>query len=173
VERGISLDALLQSEGSGLKVGRVNQEFIEKQVDDLKELTESYGERAASKMREDIKQWREKGPMGNKIFDFEIGDLVLVAATKGQVEANKLRPRWQGPYKVVKILSKYKYVVRNVVDGKEMERHAAFIRHYIDQQLNIDANVKAVIAEHQGLLKISSIVGFGEDDDGNYLVKVQ
>jgi transposase InsO family protein len=174
VDRGRVLDVWLkEDEKSEIAVGQINEEFATKQVEELKELIEEYSERAATKMRDDIKKWRLHGPKGNKLFDFEVGDLVLVASTKGQIEANKLRPIWQGPYKVAKVMSKYKYLVKDVVNGMEMERHVAFIRHYADQNLHLDANIKAVIAEHKGLLKISKILAFGEGDDGEYLVKVQ
>jgi thermostable 8-oxoguanine DNA glycosylase len=154
-------------------VNQINAQFALKQAEELRDFIREYSERAASAMREDFKRWREKGPKGNKIFEFEVGDLVLVASTKGQIAANKLRPVWQGPFKIAKVISKYKYMVVNVVDGREMERHAAFIRHYVDQALNLDAHVKAVIAEHQGELSISKIIGFGEDEDGHFLVNVQ
>jgi thermostable 8-oxoguanine DNA glycosylase len=173
VEKGRPLDVIISEEEGKPVVNQVNTQFALKQAEELRDFIREYSERAASAMREDFKRWREKGPKGNKIFEFEVGDLVLVASTKGQIAANKLRPVWQGPFKISKVISKYKYMVTNVADGREMERHAAFIRHYVDQALNLDAHVKAVIAEHQGELMISKIIGFGEDEDSQFLVNVQ
>jgi hypothetical protein len=65
-----------------------------------------------------------------------VGDCVLVAQ-RLQNEGHKLRVRWRGPRKVIRICSKYIYEVLDLLTTHQSLVHANRLKFYADSQLDV------------------------------------
>jgi len=60
--------------------------------------------------------------------------------------SRKSRPRWTGPYRILKCESDWEYVVEHLVTGEKFSAHSSRLKFYCDSQLEVTANLKHQIA---------------------------
>jgi hypothetical protein len=69
-------------------------------------------------------------------YKFELGELVFYKALDKSVKTgDKYRFRFEGPYKIVKILHEYNYVIKDVDSEQELVVHAARLKPYRDPNI--------------------------------------
>jgi Integrase core domain/Integrase zinc binding domain/Chromo (CHRromatin Organisation MOdifier) domain len=72
--------------------------------------------------------------------NFIVGDYVLVAQ-RLQNEGHKLRVRWRGPRKVIRICSEYIYEVLDLLTTHQSVVHANRLKFYADSQLDVTESI--------------------------------
>ena len=92
--------------------------------------------------------------------NFEVGDWVQIARVVSNVNTDKLTPIWQGPVRVHKIISDYRYVVKDETSGKYKETHAARMRFYADGSVQLAPEILDHIADSKDGHEIDRIHDF-------------
>jgi mRNA-degrading endonuclease RelE of RelBE toxin-antitoxin system len=83
-----------------------------------------------------------------KMANFEPGQFVLKARLSVN---NKLKARWEGPYKVLRAVNEYVYVIQDLLDeNKEFIVHCRRLCFYADASLNVDIHLKDTIGHARG-----------------------
>jgi hypothetical protein len=115
---------------------------------------------------------------------FEVGEYVLVSMTDEQYRsAPKPLRRWQGPFRVTKLVSEWVLEVEDLIHRKTSEVHISRVRFYCDRYLDVTADMVEQYANdcqryeveklldlrrHQGRLELLvSWKGF-EDEDNSW-----
>ena len=98
-----------------------------------------------------------------KSLKLAVGDFVLVAVPKGR-KRHKLQTKWTGPWRVIRTLSEWVYVVECLVTGEEKSVHVCRLRLYADDLLNITSDLKNQIMHDSWRFQVEEIIGIREVD---------
>ena len=82
-----------------------------------------------------------------QIAQFEAGDYVLYTEVRVESE-NKLRTTWNGPAQVVKALSDWVFIIKNLITGDEREVHASRFKFYFDKNLELTGELLNLVAHN-------------------------
>ena len=96
--------------------------------------------------------------------NFAVGDWVQVARVVTHVNSDKLTPVWQGPVRVHKIISDYRYVVQDETSKKFREVHAARMRYYADGSVVLAPEILDHIAGAKDGYEIDRIHDFRKNN---------
>jgi hypothetical protein len=128
---------------------------VEKSARDADPVVESYEDlvRALDIMHKEVAKVRHpanRPRVEDRVINFEKGDWVHVARVTTEVRSDKLTPIWQGPVEVSKVVSDYRYQVRDRSNLKQQIVHAARLRYYADGTVQMPKMVLDHIAGMQG-----------------------
>ena len=108
--------------------------------------------------RVDAVRPRNRRPQRGEVpVDFDVGSYVLIAK-HGPAAADKLRPRWSGPARVVDTVSPYVYTVEDLITSARTDVHASFIKMYADCDLTVTPQLLAFVAHSGRGYAIDSII---------------
>ena len=98
----------------------------------------------------------------------------LYARVRRQGVTLKLMSAWTGPWRVVGANYSHVYSIQNIVFGKVHTAHVARLLFYADADLNITADIKAVLQHSyaQGECRMNALMHVAEDDQGDVIVLV-
>ena len=107
----------------------------------------------------DRRHRRARGSRGKTPPHFTVGDYVLVARVSGQGKHRKLMSTWTGPWRVAKDDKEHVYAAQHLVTGELRNVHAARMRFFVDDQLEITGELLNAFQqlENQGEYHIRNI----------------
>ena len=124
----------------------------------LEAARELAGENAAAAQDGYAEQYNRK----SKDKHFNVGDSVLILAPDST--SSKLFSRWQGPAKVVKIVSPYSYLVE--IDGSVKQLHANRLREYLSSTIEATCSNVMFCFEGDAEVKTCAIINERDEDFG-------
>eukprot|EP00173_Palmaria_palmata_P004670 Plantae.Rhodophyta-Palmaria_palmata.ctg6820.p1 GENE.Plantae.Rhodophyta-Palmaria_palmata.ctg6820~~Plantae.Rhodophyta-Palmaria_palmata.ctg6820.p1 ORF type:complete len:184 (+),score=28.29 Plantae.Rhodophyta-Palmaria_palmata.ctg6820:45-596(+) len=102
---------------------------------------------------------------GVRPVNFDAGDYVL----KGIMERERVKKtalRWKGPYVVVRCLSEYIFVVKNLLSGAEEKVHGRRLKFFRNSSFEVTEEVQENLDYQQGeLLVVESIDDIRRKDE--------
>ena len=104
--------------------------------------------------------------------NFGVGDYVMFATRRGLIH-KKSKPRWTGPYKIVKVNSEWDFEIQHLISKEVSHAHATRLSFYCDSSLNVTPDFKHQIAHDESNLtyQVESILAH-DDSTGEYRFQI-
>ena len=91
---------------------------------------------------------QRKPHVNAKDKDYEIGNLVYIKRYLLSGQNYKLSPQFDGPYRIMKKLSKHKYLVKHLVHGTEKRYHIDRIKPFSSDE-NVELRKQQFLEERE------------------------
>ena len=94
-------------------------------------------------------------------------------ATRRGLIHKKSKPRWTGPYKIVKVNSEWDFEIQHLISKEVSHAHATRLSFYCDSSLNVTPDLKHQIAHDESNLtyQVESILAH-DDSTGEYRFQI-
>lgn len=168
-------DGVLLKDAEG-KVVRWEQ--VDKHCTRLAKAMDEMHEDVRNKDTESRRQKEAKAKNAERGLQFEVGDLVMVAAWGNAAHVkrgSKLCPGWQGPYEVVKPLSTTSYEVRLLgrTDKKPKAVHWSRIKRFADKTFNVTEKLVRTAVNDCQKFDVAGFHAWRTNDDDEVQLKVR
>ena len=102
-------------------------------------------------------------------LQYQEGDYVMVSNANTKRERNKTKPKWTGPYEVVRVVSNNVYEVESLL-GKRRVIHANFMWFYEPEGYVPTEAMRNVFLQDQGELEVETILNWKQNEEGFFLL---
>lgn len=119
----------------------ITTEKIQQQYDELRQrLQQMHREvNIAADKQHELNQQRHSQ---HKQANFDIGDYVLWSRIDSPKHHEKLEYIWRGPFRIIDTISDTVFTIQDIITKKNHTVHASRLKFYMDNSLNITAEIK-------------------------------
>ena len=138
----------------GEKLQKLRTQALDSEAaaDMVRHLEEIQAQAAAASDQTLAKDRLNKNKRRGKQLILQEGDFVM-AARKVPPE-NKMMPKWDGPHQLVRVDSNSRYIIRDLLSGRERTEHPSRLQRYQDKYCQVSQRMKEQVAHdrHQFVL---------------------
>ena len=84
--------------------------------------------------------------------------------------SRKTKPKWTGPYKVIKCDNDWDFTLEHLVTGKSFHAHSSRMKYYCDKDLDVTVDLKYQITHDEMRYKVEKILDYEFQDNEHKLL---